>query len=115
MPKSAKILSALQKLQVTYKIVLIAVFVVGMLVYGNSLFNEFAFDDQFLITVSNKYHSLSNIPGFFLGYDPAKSNNNALYYRPVAYTIETINYFLFHQSQFFYRAERILIHIVNSF
>lgn len=106
---------SLKNLKITCKLAFFVIFLFGFVVYGNSLFNEFVFDDQFLILNNNKYHSLNNIPGFFFGYDPAKSDNSALYYRPVAYAIETINYSLYHQTPFFYHLFRVFIHILSSF
>lgn len=107
--------NSFKQIRITKTYAFLLLLLIGLVVYGRSAFSEFLFDDEFLVLVSDKYHSLSNIPGFFFGFDPAKQNNFALYYRPIAYTIETINYFLFQEEPFFYRLLRMLVHIGNSY
>lgn len=45
----------------------VCIIIVGFLVFFNSLFNAFAYDDDLQIVSNPLVHSLVNIPYFFMG------------------------------------------------
>ncbi|MEO8209496.1 MAG: hypothetical protein ABI840_02960, partial [bacterium] len=87
------------------------IIVVTFLVFYNSLFNGFVFDDEFMIekNVSIKY--LRNIPKFFTA-DEGFHKIVGDYYRPVVSTTYAIDYAFWKLSPFGYHLTNIIIHII---
>lgn len=92
------------------------IILIGIVIYANSLFNAFVWDDKIGLVENPIYQSLNNIPGFFFGVDkkdPADVNKWQSY-RPLTATVETINVALFKDNPFFYRIIRLTLHILSS-
>ncbi len=91
--------------------------IIGIIVYFNSLFGAFVWDDVQQIQNNYMVHSISNITSFFLGstFAPQGSTNlGGLYYRPMMTTAFSVIYTFFGQQTFYYHSLQLLIHIVNS-
>jgi len=84
--------------------------IVGFLVYSNSLFNNFVWDDEEFIANNPTIRSVKNIPLFFTN----SIDKSSAYYRPVMLTLHTIVYSLFGGQPFFFRLFQVLIHLTNG-
>lgn len=71
------------------------IILLSFLIYGNTLFNEFTYDDFHTIVNNERVHQgISEIPSFF--YDPVVSVNKPRpIYRPIPYVTHAIEYQLF--------------------
>ncbi len=101
--------------QTTYAITLIVV--LGLLVYGNALFNNFIGDDFGQVVNNPLVHSLSNIPSLFAGstfYDDTGAFLHGNYYRPLMSTMYAVIYTLFGPTPFFFHLFQVALHITNS-
>jgi len=83
---------------------------VGFLVYSNSLFNRFVWDDEEFIVNNPAIRSIKNIPLFFTN----NIDKSSAYYRPAMLTLHTIVYSLFGGQPFFFRFFQALIHLSNG-
>jgi len=81
--------------------------IIGLIVYVNSLFNGFVWDDFSQLINNIPSHSLLNIPQFF-------SDHSNTYYRPFATVILAGMYMLFGTTAFWYHLGQLLLHIVNA-
>jgi hypothetical protein len=98
------------------KLILILI-VIGFLVYFNSLFNGFVWDDEEQIINNEKVHSITNIPQFFQEstFNSGGSISlNGTYYRPLMMTVFSIIYQLFGPRPFFYHLFQLGVHIINA-
>jgi len=90
-------------------------FLAGIAVFMNSLFNPFVYDDISNIVVSPSIRSLNNIPIFFYSSltSPVTSNLKFLgaYYIPFLYTIYTIIYSVFGLNPLPFHLLQITMHI----
>lgn len=85
-------------------------FGIGFIVYFNSLFGAFLWDDTIQIVNNHLVHSFFNLPLFF-------SNNNILtgsFYRPLQISFLSFLYTFFGQSTFFFHLSQVTIHIMNA-
>jgi hypothetical protein len=80
------------------------IILVGLLVYGNTLFNGFVWDDTTFILLDPMMHSLSN---FFTLFN-ANHINAAGQYRPIPAIYFTTLYSLFQKSAFFYHFAQLV-------
>lgn len=88
---------------------IIIITVVGFIVYANSLFNGFVWDDLGYIVYNTEINAI-NLPSLF-----GKSMFNSFgYYRPLSATYFSLLYLLFQQHAFFYHLIQLIIHIVNT-
>src|SRR6266699_3573701 len=72
------------------------IFLTGIIIYFNSLFNGFVGDDAGQIINNTAAHSISNILLFFRGSTfSLEGSNIGLYYRPLTTLIYSIIYSLF--------------------
>jgi protein O-mannosyl-transferase len=85
---------------------------IGFIVYGNMLGNQFV-DDDAQLKINPLFHSLSNIPQFFLKGDKGVLNGG--YYRPLSDSFFTIEYSLFKNSPIGYHVVQLGLHIIVSF
>ncbi len=90
--------------------VIIITSIVGFIVFGNMLFNDFVWDDKTFIISNPGVHSV-NIPYLF----SINLFNDTVYYRPIPalysailYSVATVNVFPYHLLQ-------LIIHITCSF
>jgi protein O-mannosyl-transferase len=90
-----------QKLELYLSIAALALII--FLVYGNSLANEFVFDDKVIILENRLLRSLSNIPHLLLSS-----------YRPFRDVSHALDYAIWGENPFGYHLTNILIHTANS-
>jgi len=90
---------------------------VGFIVYFNSLFNTFLWDDEEFIANNTSVQSIRNIPQFFTGKEYAPGGNiqqNTAYYRPITSTIYSVIFIISRGSPFPFRLFQTIIHIINT-
>ncbi len=90
---------------------------IGVLVYFNSLFGAFVWDDIAQIQQNNLIHSLSNLPHLFLGstYAPQSGDGGAgTYYRPLMSLVFSLIYPISGAAPFLFHLVQLTIHIVNA-
>jgi protein O-mannosyl-transferase len=85
---------------------------IGFVVYGNMLGNQFV-DDDAQLKINPLFHSLSSIPQLFLKGD--KGVQNGGYYRPLSDSIFTVEYSLFNTNPIGYHVIQLGLHISVSF
>ncbi len=91
--------------------------IVGFLLYLNSFFNGFVWDDEEQVVNNPIIHSIANIPSLF-----AESTFNAggavkmsgLYYRPLMTTAYTLIYSIFGSGAFFFHFFQVVLHIASA-
>jgi hypothetical protein len=88
------------------------IIIIGIIVFFNSLFNSFLFDDQALILQNLSVHSLSGIPNIFQGTIQSVYTND--YYRPVVLTFYALLYTFFQENTFYYHLVQLALHISNT-
>ena len=92
----------------------------GFIVYSNSLFNGFAFDDLWQIQNNTKVHSLSSIPSIFIGstfgyVNPGDQPTNLFYYYKPFMTLGfNLIYAISGATPFSFHFVQILMHILVS-
>jgi len=98
------------------KFILILI-LVGFLVYFNSLFNGFVWDDEEQIVNNPLVHSLSNLPQLFRGstFNPGGAVSlGGIYYKPLMTVFFSLIYSIFGPRPFFFHLFQIVLHIINS-
>lgn len=106
----------IEKLTSKNHLVLIFLFGITLLAYGNILFGDFVFDDNIFIENNVQIRSLSNIDAIYSSSITAGSgllNDN--FYRPNQQFIYAILYSLFGLSPFIFHLTSLLFHILNGF
>lgn len=89
--------------------------IIGIVVYFNSLFNGFVWDDFRQIQQSNLIHSLGNFFQFFANSTYSASATGAgIYYRPLMTLSFSLIWSIFGAQPFFFHFFQVTIHIVNS-
>lgn len=93
--------------------------IVGFLIYFNSLFNGFVWDDEEQIINNTVIKSVANIPSLFSKslFDTDTTGDKQAtgsYYRPIMPICYTIIYSLFGLNPFFFRLFQVLLHIINA-
>lgn len=89
----------------------------GFLLYFNSLFNGFVWDDEEQVLNNTLVHSITSIPKFFSGstFNTGGSGSlGGLYYKPAMSTSFSLIYTIFGANPFFFHLFQLLIHITNS-
>lgn len=109
-----KFLADLTKKQAIWIIV-----VIGMIVFANSLFNNFIGDDYTLIVTNTKVHSILNLPSFFASgpfhnIDNSSTGLTGFYYRPLYTTAYSLIYSFFGAWPPAYHLAQLLVHILNA-
>lgn len=90
----------------TLKVVHLIIFI-GFVVYGNSLFNGFVWDDLPQFVNNNLYHSILNTKNIFL-------DHSFTYYRPIPAIALAGIYTLVGPVAFWYHLFQVTIHIINT-
>lgn len=104
---------------------IILILVVGLLTFGNSLFNGFVGDDEFVISKNDFYKSWSNFPRLFstdyitksddiFNIGEAYSHTGSVAYRPVLSTTFFIDYWIWEKNPFGYHLTNLILHLCNS-
>ncbi len=89
---------------------------IGVIVYFNSLFNGFVFDDFDQLVNNSSVHTLSNIPNLFTGSSFAGNNNQLIgvYYKPLMTSAFALIYSVFGVRASYYHLFQVILHIANS-
>jgi len=90
---------------------------IGFLVYFNSLFNGFVWDDEEQVINNVLVHSLSNFPLFFKGstFNPGGGSAlTGLYYKPLMTFFFSVVYSIFGSKPFFFHLFQLLLHVGNA-
>lgn len=89
----------------------IALAVVLMAVYGQSLGFPFQFDDGHSIVENPHIRSLKNVPRFFVDPSTFSADPSLMMYRPVVLTSYAVNYALSHLAPWSYHLLNAIIHL----
>lgn len=95
---------------------LIFLILVCSLVYGNSLLNNFVWDDEEQV-VNNPYiRSFANLPTVFQGstFNTGGAGLSGWYYKPLMTLWFMVNYHLWGLSPFGFHFTQLTLHLVNS-
>lgn len=87
--------------------------IIGLIVYFNSLFNPFLFDDLSQIVDNPGVHSITKIPDIFLNNIKTQQVITE-YFRPLPFTFYAVLYSFFQENTFFYHITQLIFHISNS-
>lgn len=94
------------------------IIILGLIVFFNSLFNGFVWDDVGQIINNTKVHSIQNIASFFTGgtFDPGNNIDQLAgnYYKPFMTIFFSLIYALFGQHAFYFHFFQIILHIINT-
>lgn len=82
--------------------------IVGILVYCNSLFGAFVWDDKAQIVEAPLLNLFTNIPFIFT------SHNLSIFYRPMFIVVLTMLHFMFGQYVVFYHGIQLILHITAT-
>lgn len=91
--------------------------IIGLVVYFNSLFNGFVWDDEEQILNNVAAHSIANLPQFFTGstFNTGGSGGmGGLYYKPTMTVFFSFLYTLFGPNPFFFHLFQVSVHIANA-
>lgn len=92
--------------------------IIGLIVYGNALFNGFVWDDEEQVLANSLAHSITNLPQFFAGstFNSGGSGSlGGLYYKPMMTVCFALLYTFFGANSFVFHLFQISLHIVNAF
>lgn len=111
-----KLLDYLQP-RITNKKVVTVLFLVGFLVYGNSITNGFVWDDEEQIVNNVIIHDLGNIGQIFSGatFSTGGAGLSGYFFRPLITLTFMINYFFWGENAFGFHLFQVLFHILNGF
>jgi protein O-mannosyl-transferase len=104
-------------LPLTVKKAIIYIFLIGLVVFFNGIFNGFVGDDALQITENLNIRSLQNIPTFFLGSTFFNGGGQALlgaYYKPMLSIFYAIVYSISGSQAFVFHLFQILLCIINA-
>lgn len=97
-----------------YIIILISI---GFLVYFNSLFNNFVWDDEEQVLNAAAVHSITNLPLFFSSSTfngGGTGSLEGLYYKPLMTTFFSLIYTTFGPNAFFFHLMQLGFHITSA-
>src|SRR6266511_1389269 len=93
-------------------------FILGLLIYGNSLLNSYIADDFGQVKENVTIRSVFNIPGQFIRSTFYQGNtqvdSDAPFYRPVQSSVYSLIYLFSREYPFGFHLTQILVHITNS-
>lgn len=103
--------------QISPKKVLIILFLLGFLVYGNSIPNGFVWDDEEQIVSNAIIQSLGNITQIFSGatFSTGGAGLQGYFFRPLITFTFMVNYFFWGENAFGFHLFQIIFHILNAF
>lgn len=99
------------------KLPVIALVVTGLIVYFQSLFNGFVWDDVGQVVENQTLRSLSNIPQFFLGstFNPGGADVlSGIYYKPMMPIFFALLSAIFGQQAFYFHLLQVILHSINA-
>ena len=91
--------------------------VIGIVVFFNSLFNNFVGDDHTQISNNSKIHSLTYLDDYFLESRLDQENKNAIgstYYKPLLDTAFALTYAIAGDNSFAYHFTQLLFFVINA-
>lgn len=91
--------------------------IIGLIIFFNSLFNGFVWDDEEQIVNNSLIHTIANFPAFFTGstFNTGGTGNLAgIYYKPLMTVFFSFIYSIFGPNPFFFHLLQVFIHIINS-
>ncbi|OGE20008.1 hypothetical protein A3A14_00155 [Candidatus Daviesbacteria bacterium RIFCSPLOWO2_01_FULL_43_38] len=91
--------------------------IIGVVVYFNSLFNGFVWDDEEQVLNNVLVHSITNLPAFFSGstFNTGGSGGmGGLYYKPLMPVSFSLLYSIFGPNPFFFHLFQVSLHIANA-
>lgn len=97
-----------------YKLALI---LIGLIVFANSFFNGFVWDDEEQVLNNTLVHSVTNLPQLFLGSTFNTGGGGGLagmYYKPMMSVAFASLYTVFGANSFFFHLFQVGLHIANS-
>jgi protein O-mannosyl-transferase len=103
-------------LPLTTKKIIIFIFLIGFIVFFNSLFNGFVGDDDSQIVKNLSAHSISNIPKFFTGSTFYNGSDKLIgvYYKPLLTSVFSVIYSFFGPNPSAFHFVQIFLHIINT-
>lgn len=107
----------IKRLQTFSKYYIPVFFLIGFLIYGASLFNNFVWDDEEQILNNTLVHSITNLPNFFRGstFNTGGTGSlNGIYYKPMMTVFFSLFYTVFGAKPFFFHFFQLILHIVNT-
>jgi len=100
----------LKKLKKNHCYIIIAVF--AILIFYNSLDNEFVFDDESVVVNNIALQEFSNIPKYFAGGEGFHKVIGR-YYRPIVSTLYTVDYAIWGLNPMGFHITNIIIHVIS--
>jgi len=90
--------------------------ILSVLVYANSLRNDFVWDDNDLIVDNPAVHSLSHVPSFFTGHFWSQSNQPSArgYYRPAVLLSYALDYAVWGKNPAGFHLTNMLLHSIAA-
>jgi protein O-mannosyl-transferase len=103
-------------LPLTTKKIIVFIFLIGFIVFFNSLFNGFVGDDDVQIVSNPSVHTIYNIPQLFTGgtFYNGSAKLMGVYYKPLLTSFFAIEYHLFGANAFVFHFIQVLFHILNT-
>jgi protein O-mannosyl-transferase len=103
-------------LSLIQKNVFLILLILGFIIYGNGLINDFVLDDLGQVVGNPLIRSVQNIPGLFTG---STFSDGALmlrgnYYRPIMTSVYTVLYSFFGPQPFSFHLIQLLLHVANA-
>ncbi len=97
-------------------LIFLAVALLSLIVFANTLTNDFVWDDVELIVQNPAVHSLSNIPAFFAGHFWAQSSQPSArgYYRPMVLLSYAADYHIWGKNPLGFHVTNMLLNAVAS-
>lgn len=91
--------------------------IIGFIVYFNSIFHGFVWDDEEQVVNNVLVHSITNFPAFFSGstFNTGGSGGmGGLYYKPLMSVSFSLLYSIFGPNPFFFHLFQVSLHITNT-
>lgn len=109
-----RLIARIEKCHPLY-LVTILIFIT-FLIYANSLFNSFVWDDEEQIVNNTVIKHLSNIPSLFTSstFNTGGAGLSGWYYKPLMPIVFSINFFIWGLSPFGFHLFDVMLHIING-
>jgi protein O-mannosyl-transferase len=103
-------------LSLIQKNVFLVLLILGFIIYGNGLINDFVLDDTGQIVGNPLIQSILNIPGLFAGstFSDGVSTLRGNYYRPIMTSVYTVLYSFFGPEPFPFHLIQLVLHVINA-
>lgn len=100
----------------TSKKAVFLIIILGLVVYSNSLFNGFVWDDEEQIVNNQVIQSLANLPQIFSGatFSTGGGGLSGWFFRPLLTFSYMLNYAIWGQNAFGFHLFQLIFHLANS-